>query len=91
MKTVVASEDSGWRPSRWRAAGGRAVTRSGCRAPPGCGTAWADRMTPPIADVCRYISFQGPREALTAAQDPHVVPEARLAPDHQRIIRLEDL
>jgi len=48
-------------------------------------------MTPPIADVCRYISFQGPREALTAAQDPHVVPEARLAPDHQRIIRLEDL
>jgi hypothetical protein len=26
-------------------------------------------MTPPIADVCRYISFQGPREALTAAQN----------------------
>jgi hypothetical protein len=26
-------------------------------------------MTPPIAVVCRYISFQGPREALTAAQD----------------------
>ena len=36
---------------------------------PGCGTAGTDRMTPPIADVCRYISFQGPREALTAAQD----------------------
>ncbi len=26
-------------------------------------------MTPPIADVCRYISFQGPCEALTAAQN----------------------
>jgi hypothetical protein len=26
-------------------------------------------MTPPIAHVCRYISFQSPREVLTAAQD----------------------
>ena len=27
-----------------------------------------DRMKPPLADVCRYISFDGLREALTEAQ-----------------------
>jgi hypothetical protein len=28
-----------------------------------------ERMNPPLVDVCRYISFEGLREALTAAQD----------------------
>jgi hypothetical protein len=28
-----------------------------------------ERMKPPLVDVCRYISFEGLREALTAAQD----------------------
>jgi hypothetical protein len=28
-----------------------------------------ERMKPPLVDVCRYISFDGLREALTAAQD----------------------
>jgi hypothetical protein len=27
------------------------------------------RMNPPLVDVCRYISFEGLREALNAAQD----------------------
>jgi len=36
-------------------------------------------MTPPIAGACRHISFHGPREALTAAQDHAPFPEpARL-------------
>ena len=26
-------------------------------------------MKPPLVDVCRYISFEGFREALTRAQD----------------------
>jgi hypothetical protein len=28
-----------------------------------------ERMKPPLVDVCRYISFEGLREALTAAHD----------------------
>jgi len=28
-----------------------------------------ERMKPPLVDVCRYISFEGLREALTAAQN----------------------
>ena len=28
-----------------------------------------ERMNPPLVDVCRYISFEGLREALSAAQD----------------------
>jgi hypothetical protein len=28
-----------------------------------------DRMMPPLVDVCRYISFEGLREALAAAQN----------------------
>jgi hypothetical protein len=28
-----------------------------------------ERMKPPLVDVCRYISFEGLREALAAAQD----------------------
>ena len=28
-----------------------------------------ERMNPPLVDVCRYISFEGLREALAAAQD----------------------
>jgi hypothetical protein len=28
-----------------------------------------ERMNPPLVDVCRYIPFEGLREALTAAQD----------------------
>ena len=26
-------------------------------------------MSPPLVDVCRYISFEGLRDALAAAQD----------------------
>jgi hypothetical protein len=32
-------------------------------------------MTPPIAGVYRCISFQGPREALTAAQNHASLPK----------------
>ena len=46
-----------------------------------------ERMKPPLVDVCRYISFEGLREALTAAQDYVLVLEARLASDRQRIMR----
>ena len=28
-----------------------------------------ERMNPPLVDVCRYISFEGLREALSAAQN----------------------
>ena len=28
-----------------------------------------ERMEPPLAQVCRYISFEGLRDALSAAQD----------------------
>jgi len=44
-----------------------------------------ERMKPPLVEVCRYISFEGLREALAAAR-LRVIPQARLAPDHQRIV-----
>jgi hypothetical protein len=43
-----------------------------------------ERMKPLLVDVCRYISFEGLREALAAAHDH--VSFLKPAPDHQRIV-----
>jgi len=46
-----------------------------------------ERMKPPLVDVCRYISFEGVPRGPDSSAQLRFIPEARLAPSRERIMR----